>query len=195
LPKRKKYGQATILKLADYSKLRQAAWSPSILLLIDLLWFTGERISATLQLEWPDIFIAPGRPREEILFRAKTRKSCNGKKRSREVPIHSRLSEILKSYPLDPIGSIYLFPSPSDPKKHMSARLADHNLRKLCDLAGLGGLGISTHSFRRTLITRLDEAGVSARVIQEIVGHSSISNTQRYIEVSPRRIKKAIELL
>ena len=43
---------------------------------------------------------------------------------------------------------------------------------------------ITSHSFRQTLITRLAEAGVNVKVIQEIVSHKSISSTYGYIKVT-----------
>ncbi|MBC7879950.1 MAG: tyrosine-type recombinase/integrase [Anaerolineae bacterium] len=42
----------------------------------------------------------------------------------------------------------------------------------------------STHSLRRTAITRLHAVGVGLRTIQRISGHRSLAALQRYIEVS-----------
>ncbi|WP_347405030.1 tyrosine-type recombinase/integrase [Nodosilinea sp. LEGE 06152] len=57
--------------------------------------------------------------------------------------------------------------------------------------AGLEGLEISTHSFSRTALTNLSNAGVPLRVIQEISDYRSLASLQRYLEVSPEQ-KKAI---
>jgi hypothetical protein len=43
----------------------------------------------------------------------------------------------------------------------------------------------SSHSGRRTLITRLAERGVDLKAIAEIAGHASIRTTAVYVEVQP----------
>ena len=55
--------------------------------------------------------------------------------------------------------------------------------------------GASSHSGRRTMLTKLAECGVHARVIQQIARHSSLATTQRYIDVSPHLLRNAVELI
>ena len=43
----------------------------------------------------------------------------------------------------------------------------------------VGIVGVTSHSGRRTFITKLATSGVIVRVIAEAVGHSSITTTQR----------------
>ncbi|PHS69514.1 MAG: integrase [Methylophaga sp.] len=43
----------------------------------------------------------------------------------------------------------------------------------------------SSHSGRRSLLTKLADEGVSAFHIQEIAGHASVLTTQRYIDHNP----------
>jgi integrase/recombinase XerD len=73
--------------------------------------------------------------------------------------------------------------------------LADWLLDQALADVGLEGVGISTHSFRRTALTNLSNAGVPLRVIQEISGHRSLASLQRYLEVSPEQKKVAIAAL
>ena len=54
--------------------------------------------------------------------------------------------------------------------------------------------GASSHSGRRSFITKLASKGVSARVLQQLAGHSSLATTQRYIDVTERMLKEAVEL-
>ena len=61
--------------------------------------------------------------------------------------------------------------------------------------ARCGIIGASSHSGRRTFITKLATSGVSVRVIAEAVGHSSIATTQRYIDVNDELISNAVELV
>ena len=53
----------------------------------------------------------------------------------------------------------------------------------------------SSHSGRRTYITRLANKGVGVRLLAELAGHSHISTTQRYIDVNSDQLTQAVELL
>jgi integrase len=68
-----------------------------------------------------------------------------------------------------------------------------------CAIRELGLKGASSHSGRRTYITRLAkrvvEAGGSLRDVQQLAGHSSLSTTQRYIEGSSEAKRRVTELV
>ena len=51
----------------------------------------------------------------------------------------------------------------------------------------------SSHSGRRTLITRLAERGIDLKAIAEIAGHSSIRTTAVYVESNPRRLARILQ--
>lgn len=63
----------------------------------------------------------------------------------------------------------------------------------------LGFTGASSHSGRRTFITRaarkVSEVGGSIRDVQALAGHSSIATTQRYIDADPQAQRKLIDRL
>ncbi|MBD2520840.1 tyrosine-type recombinase/integrase [Nostoc sp. FACHB-973] len=85
-------------------------------------------------------------------------------------------------YPL--AGDDYLFPGRSD--GHISEDSAARILRGACKQAGV--IGVSTHSFRRTALTQMSNAGIPLRVIQEISGHRNLEQLQRYLEVSDEQV-------
>jgi integrase/recombinase XerC len=64
---------------------------------------------------------------------------------------------------------------------------------------GLGFHGASSHSGRRTAITRwarqIVSCGGSLKEVQELAGHSSLSVTQRYIDSSADAKRKVVERL
>lgn len=100
-----------------------------------------------------------------------------------------KLRQILEETELPQQG--YLFPGRF--KGHLSRQAADLALRNACE--ELGWQGISTHSFRRTGITKLHDAGVPLRRIQARTGHVSLGNLAIYVEVNQAEMDADGELL
>jgi integrase/recombinase XerC len=65
--------------------------------------------------------------------------------------------------------------------------------------ASLGMIGCSSHSGRRTFITRaarkISEAGGSLRDVQMLAGHANLGTTSRYIEHDAEAQKKVVSLI
>ena len=66
---------------------------------------------------------------------------------------------------------------------------------KINDWAKKSDVPIHTHSFRHYFATQLLEKGVNIRVVQELLGHSSLNTTQVYLSVTASHLKKAVQLL
>ena len=192
--KNNRNGQAAILSNTEYSKIRNQIKSQKYKLLLDLAWYTGERWGALVKLQVEDVYNPDLSPREYINFRARSRKATpDGKRKTRQVPVHPILAESLLSYKVE-TKSPWLFPS-RDGDKPISSRWADTILRKAVDRAGLVVKGISTHSTRRTFITKLHRNGTDLYTIKQITGHQDFKSLERYVEIDSDRVKGAINAL
>lgn len=67
----------------------------------------------------------------------------------------------------------------------------DTHLYKLCDKAGIER--ISMHSLRHTYATRAIERNVNPKMLQKLLGHSSLQMTMdRYVHISPDTLAEAV---
>jgi integrase/recombinase XerC len=62
-------------------------------------------------------------------------------------------------------------------------------ITKYAERSGLGK-HIHPHSLRHSFATHLVNSGCDVRVVQELLGHASLSTTQRYTHVDIERLKK-----
>lgn len=144
--------------------------------------FTGCRISEALALQTTDIKSGV------LTFRKSTTK---GKLKTRAVDIQPALAAILDEY--NPPKPGPLFPGMRGVRETLTRFAADKILRDACKRIGIEG--VSTHSFRRTALTQMCNAGIPLRHIQEISGHNDLGTLQRYLEVSPEHRKKAVSVI
>ena len=201
--KNNRNGQASVFTVAEYSKIRSKILSQKYKLLLDLAWFTGERWGALIQMKITDLYDTEGNPLKVITFRARTRKAVGGKKKTqktRQVPVHPTLHEVLKAYTPVDLSSEWLFPSKRDYTegeiiKHISLRYADMVFREAVRKAGLERRGFSTHSTRRSFTTHLARNGVSLRIIQKLLGYADLKMLSVYIDVNDSELEGAIATL
>jgi integrase/recombinase XerD len=176
--KHQRNGQAETLREDQLETLLKEL-SPKMRCVFAICYYTSCRVSEALKLEVGDLI------GDRIVFRARTTKT----KRTREVKVPLRLRAVLGEMKLPTTG--YLFPGKRN--GHLTRQAADLALRKACDYCGIKG--VSTHSFRRTGITKLHDAGVPLRRIQARTGHVSLGNLALYVDVRQDEVDADGELL
>jgi len=109
--------------------------------------------------------------------------------KERMVPLGSKASAAIKTYlsqrlDLKPDDN-YLFVNSRGGR--LSTRSIDRIIKKYAAISGIPK-NISPHVLRHTFATHLLGGGADLRAIQEMLGHKSLSTTQRYIHISIEKI-------
>jgi integrase/recombinase XerD len=110
-------------------------------------------------------------------------------KKDRYVSLSQAYTEELKRYLNAYTPTPYLFPG-TEPGKPLSRRTASDIMQQSLKAAGITKKA-SFHTLRHSYATHLHEQGVSIRTIQELMGHSKLKTTEKYIHVSTRDIIRA----
>ena len=141
---------------------------------------TGFRKQNVLQLRW-----------EQIDFNLRTielLKSENKGKKKIITPMTQTLYELLQS--LEPKPSGYVFVNPDTGKPYTDIKKSFSNaLEKACIE------DFKFHDLRRTVGTWLLSSGVDIRTVQNILAHSEVRTTERYLALTPEQNKKAMDVL
>lgn len=153
--------------------------------LLELLYDTGARVSEVVGISLNDLDF----DEELILLTGKGSKQ-------RLVPMGSMLVNALRSY-LDVAGRSALLGAKNSTRLFLNARggtLSRQGIDLIIDkrafAAGLDRSSISAHVFRHSCATHMLSHGADIRVVQELLGHASISTTQIYTAVAVASLKR-----
>ncbi|MGC8971112.1 MAG: site-specific tyrosine recombinase XerD [bacterium] len=148
--------------------------------ILELLYSCGLRVSEIVNLTINDVNL------EEGFIRVKGKGN-----KERIVPLGSKAISALREY--------------LSQRKHIKEKRLFLNSRNkgltrqsiwfiVKQFANNVGLDISPHTLRHSFATHLLDNGADLRVVQELLGHSSISTTQIYTHVSNRRLREEFEM-
>jgi integrase/recombinase XerC len=138
--------------------------------ILELLYSSGLRVSELSNLNYDDINI----------YESLVKVMGKGKK-ERIVPIGSKAMDAIKSYIVERLllrtkeNAFFL--------NRLGKRLSVRGIRRVVDkyskLVSIKGR-VSPHTLRHTFASHLLQSGADLRVIQELLGHASLSTTQKY---------------
>jgi integrase len=148
----------------------------------------GLRTSEALWLEWRYVHLEPAPGAKHGYIHIPGGKSKNAR---RNVPITDRLAQMLLTRSLES-KSVYVFPSKTGRPYHV--RSVDHLHEKVRAALQMSAEFV-VYSLRHTYGTRLGEAGADAFTIMRLMGHSSVTVSQRYVHPTPEAMERAVEKL
>ena len=157
--------------------------------ILELLWATGMRVSELSGLNFGDLELE----NNEIRVFGKGAKE-------RIVLVSSRAKKFLLQYintarPLIPgVNGIKIDTEENSPVfinntgYRLQTRTIRNTINEVVERIQLPK-HVTPHMFRHSFATRLIEHGADLRVVQELLGHASISNTQIYTHISTQHLK------
>lgn len=138
----------------------------------------GLRIGDVVKLKLSDIIYENGRYHLDIV------EQKTGKLRTFTVPTEVYI--YLQNYAIE--KSI----KPTQKLFDLSVRAVQHHLQLVCSYLGIEGVG--THSFRKFFAQTIYESNnYDIALIRELLQHSSVAITQRYVGISNQRVEQALQ--
>ena len=188
------------LPVADVAAILEAAGAAETVLamrdraLLELLYGTGARISEAVGLDVDDLDLtapgggAAGEPDGSVLLRGK-----GG--RERVVPVGSYAVAALDAYLVRARPHLVglVAGTPAVFRNARGGRLSRQSawtvLAKAAERAGVTA-DVSPHTLRHCFATHLLDGGADVRVVQELLGHASVTTTQVYTLVTVDRLRE-----
>lgn len=189
MPKQAKTLNAVeIRKVLDYVATRKHSLRNRALVMF--MFNTGVRVSECANLRYDQVVDADGNVRSEIRLDANQTKT----KDARTIFVNEKLQKELAKYIAvykPTLNSSKFFYSQKQSSDGFSANTLTQYFHYLYKRVGIDGA--SSHSSRRSYITKLSSLGVGVRVIMGLSGHKQLSSVQCYIDCNDDQKRAACE--
>ncbi len=167
----------TVLTKEEVKSLLENCENKKHRLLIEFLYASGMRVSECVRIKVNDLDL------KEKMGRVIAGKG----RKDRHIILSDTLIKNLQDYlQTRKKDSEYIF---SGHHNHLSVRMAQRIVNDAAKKAGINRR-VFAHALRSSFATHLLEAGTDIRYIQVLLGHASISTTERYLNVSTEKLKK-----
>ena len=152
--------------------------------ILELLYAAGLRVSELVGLDWPDVDL-----------KARMVRVMGKGSKERMVPFGRPAAEALRRWleVWEEVRTGAKNGGDAEPVflNAFGTRLTDRSVRRVIDRwvdAAAVARGVHPHTLRHTFATHLLENGADLRAIQELLGHSSLSTTQKYTHLEVERL-------
>lgn len=176
--------KAEVNELCNQPKENELLWEKRDMALFAMLYSSGCRISELQNLKLSDfiddyhaaVVTGKGNKQRRVFFEEKSRTLlkeylADRKKVLEEKKITASISEVFisqKGKPLSVNGIRYII------TRYSGVEGTNHH--------------VNPHAFRHTFATTMISNGADVRIVQEMLGHSSISTTQRYTHITTEKL-------
>lgn len=153
--------------------------------MVELALNTGMRRGEIFQLRWSAVSFT----RASITVTAVTAKTST----TRHIPMNAKVLHLMKSWKashdvIDIHGLV--FPSP------VNGEVRDNIKRQWGTLVKRARvINFRFHDLRHDFASRLVMAGVDIYEVKDLLGHKTVTTTERYAHLNPAKLQKAVEVL
>jgi integrase/recombinase XerD len=173
-PKTKEVLAEKILTVEEVKRLISSCNTPRDALMLSLMYWCGLRVSEVVGLTWVDL-----KPHQEGGGKAtvfgkgsKTRVVIIPPKLWRQVLEFKQISQICQWVFVTRKGN------------QMERSIVHRMIKRTCQRAGVDSLA-SCHWLRHSHASHSLEAGCNLRLLQQSLGHASVTTTEKYLHISP----------
>mgnify|MGYP004616223867 CR=1 FL=1 len=170
-------------ELCEQPEKKELLWSTRDRALFEMMYSSGCRVSEIAGLKFSDmtedlssaVVTGKGRKDRRVYF-----------ERDAQIALEKYIkdrSDLLRSLKKDDVKEIFV--------NQKGTPLTAHGIRWILSrYTGLEGTNhhVSPHALRHTFATAMLMQGADVRIVQELLGHSSVSTTQRYTHITTEKL-------
>jgi len=172
----------TLMNYIKHNEKMRDNTKGNFLRLFSLLYYTGMRISEVLPLKIGDV--------QEAIQKGTLIVEVSKQHKEREIYLTPKAIKELKKYFLNGSPEHKVIQPRGNPTNSVSTKgytiVVNRTIKEIL------GDRYSSHSFRSGIITKLALSQISAKIVQNFIGHKNIQTTLNYIKPTESDIRNAI---